>query len=721
MITQKAFWCDQECRFMNIKAYNLVALSLALAVFGFSAQLFAEQKQTDGSSELEGYFALLEAEQVPITIGASRPLTKEKMPATVTVITADEIKLLGLRHLTDVINYIVPGGVADLHRGDRTGLYAFRGIAGIYNSKYVFMVDGVNNNLITAKGAMNERYLGLMDDLDRIEITQGVGSTLYGDGAISGVINFVTKTGRDFQGTEITAGYGSWQRYEDSIKYGKKTGDDSHDFFYFGFKRSHGFRPEDGGGVPTDRRYSSNHAGTGRQWDHFEPSFKFHSNITRGDFTLRTRYVREKYEEPYMSDVDMAGDTTEFKQGADRFVEHSYLFIQPEFKHKINEDHSIKALFAFQMAETKEEKIKDWYASSGGNLILEEGQKILRWGERKLRGQLFHYYDGWENHKLTSGLDLFWIHIGPDFDGENQKIGVTSLNKTRKQSKKTQNLYYAAAFFEDMWQLDEKSTLFAGVRIENHNKTETSICPRVAISHDLTEKTNIKFLYNTGYRTPPWVYYTSNEASSTATRPDPEKVTSFEAHILHKFSPRFSTSLVGYYTIYKDMLAYRSGGYKYYNFPEVKASGLELTADYRKDWLRFKFSHSYSRPVHFSNGNWDIIALSYNLRDWALMPTHMTKAQAIINLIEDKCILGITYFRPWAIRGQRNIDHDLHEAADYINATLTLNLNKNMELQATAYNIMGENRPWWGHRTYDGASRDINPHTDYFVRLIWRF
>jgi len=672
------------------------------------------------STELQSYFALIEAEQVPVTTGAGRPLTKEKMPATVTVVTASELKLLGLRHLTDVINYIVPGGVADIHRGDRTGLYCFRGIAGIYNSKYVFMVDGVNNNFITAKGAMNERYLGLMDDLDRIEITQGVGSTLYGDGAVSGVINFITKTGKNFQGTEITTGYGSWQRYEDSIKFGRKKGD-REDFYYFGFRRSHGYRPRDGGGVWTDRRYSEEHAGTGREWDHFAPSFKFHSNITRGDFTLRTRYVREKYEEPYISDYDRNGVTTRYKTAADRFLEQSYLFIQPEFKHKINDNHSIKAILAFQMAENKEEKTKDWYASSGGNLILEKGHKILRWGERKLRGQLFHYYDGWENHKLTSGLDLFWIHIGPDFDGENYKIGVSGGSKTRKQSKKTANLYYAAGFVEDMWKLDERLTLFAGARIENHIKTPTTICPRLALSGDLDEKTNIKLLYNTGYRTPPWVFYTSNEASSTAVRPDPEKVTSFEAHILHKFSPKLSTTLVGYYTIYKDMLAYRSGGYKYYNFPEVKASGLELTGDYKTKNLLLKFSHSYSRPVHFSNGNYDITALSYNERDWALMPTHMTKAQAIVNLVEDKCTLGVTYFRPGAIRGQRNIDHDLHHAADYINTTLTLKLNENMEFQATAYNITGENRGWWGHRTYDGVSRDINPHTDYFVKLIWKF
>jgi outer membrane receptor protein involved in Fe transport len=183
--------------------------------------------------------------------------------------------------------------------------------------------------------------------------------------------------------------------------------------------------------------------------------------------------------------------------------------------------------------------------------------------------------------------------------------------------------------------------------------------------------------------------------------------------------------LVGYYTIYKDLLYYwsrSSGGTNgKYNFPEVKAAGLELSGDYRGENLALKVSHSFSRPVHFSANNYTITQLSYNEHDWAVFPTHMTKAQAIIKLVEDKCALGITYFRPWAIRGQRNIDSKLKHPADYINATLTFNLNKNLELQLSGYNLTGEERPMWGSNTCDGISRDIDPHRTWFVRLIAKF
>jgi outer membrane receptor protein involved in Fe transport len=648
-------------------------------------------------------------------------MEKRKMPATVTVITAEELKLLGLRHLTDVINYIVPGGVGDIHRSTRTGLYCFRGITADDNGKFVFMVDGLDCTPQTYWGAFNERYLGLMDELDRIEITQGVGSTLYGSGATSGVINFITKTGKTHQGWELNAGYGSWDKYEDSIKYGEKKSDDEDSFYYFAFKRSHGSVPRGGGGSSLTAYGDRMHGSSGREWDHFGPSYKFHTNINRGDFTLRARYIQEKFEEPYFTKPDC-----DWWDTADRYWFHSYLFIQPEIKHRFNDRHSIKANASFAMDEMGDEKLRNWYGTASGPLVVKAGDRSLTKGERKFRGQFFHYYDGWENHKLTNGVEYFWMHAGPDFYGDNKRVRYSGGSRVVDVGVDPEDLYYAAVFSEDIWQIDEKSTFFAGVRIEDHKLTPVSITPRFALTHNVDEKTDLKFLYNTGFRTPPWAYYTSNENGGKP-KPDPEKVTSYEAHILHKFSPKFSTTLVWYYTIYKDLINYWSsslgGNSSYYNWPEVRASGLELTGDWRTDNLKLKFSHSFSRPVHFADtaSAYNATFLSYNMRDWAQFPTHMSKVQAIINLVEDKAVLGLTYFHPWAIRGQRNADSKLKWGWNFLNATLTLKLKENMEFQISGYNLTGEDNPWWEAYAYDGTSRAVDPHTEYFLRLIWRF
>ncbi len=696
---------------MKTKNYNLIILAFVLLLFGFDVP--AAAKEQPAPTELETYFDLLQEEQVQITTGASRPMTKKKLPATVTVVSADEIKLLGLRHLTDVINYIVPGGIGDIHKaGGKGGLYCFRGITADDNGKYVFMIDGLNVTSMASAGALDEMYLGLLDDLDRIEITQGVSSTLYGDGATSGVINFITKTGNTFQGTEITSGFGSGRKLEESIKYGKKESDSRNEFYYFGYKEGRGVAVGGGSGSSTSGYGRKDHAAQGRRWDHFAPSFKAQANIQRGDFTLRTRYVQEKIEEPYVA------DGYDYWDISDLWAFHSYFFIQPEYKHKFNENHSIKANLSFVMDERGDEKIKDWYYSAGGILLADAGDRILTRGEKKLRGQFFHYYDGFANHKFTSGAELFWMIVGHDFKDRNYTVNSTTGAKS--QSINTQHLNSAAVFAEDIWQINDKSTLFAGVRVEKHNMLPLGITPRVAFTHDLTDKTTLKFLYNSGYRVPQASYYSTNERGGYP-EPDPEKVQSFEAHIMHKFSPKFSTSLMGYYSIYKDLIYSYWSGHGKYNFSEVKARGLELTGDYKTENLKLKFSHSFSEPVHFSNNAWTETLLSYNLHDWAQFPTNMTKVQAIINLIEDKCTLGLTYLRPWGIKGHRNADSKLKWPANYLNATLTLKLNKDLEFQVSGYNLTEEDSPWWGPYTSDGVSRDVDYHASYFLRLIWRF
>lgn len=718
--------CLQKKEFL---IWKVVFILVLLSLFGIGTQVFAGQQESNEPSDLFE-MSLEELMEVPVvvTTGASRPFKKEQMPVSITVITAKELKLLGLRHLTDVINYIVPGGVGDIHRSSRTGLYCFRGITADDNGKYVFMVDGLDCTSRTTWGAFNERYLGLLDELDRIEITQGVGSTLYGSGATSGVINFITKTAKDFQGVELTSGYGSNDKFEESIKIGKKSPNGWNSFYYFGYKQSEGSVPRGGGvGGNKDR---DEHSGRGRCWDHFPPSFKFHGNIQKGDFTLRARYVQDKFEEPYTE------GTRNYMNTADCYWFHNWFFVQPEITRKISKNNQIKANFAFIMEEMGQEKTRDWYSNNlntDGTLsfLADKGYRIVTKGERKFRGQLFHYYDGIPNHKLTNGLELFWMHSGPDFSGRNWSARRVKTGgvyyKSVSPSVIVENIYFAALFVEDIWRINKSSTLFAGVRLENHNKTPTNVSPRVALSHDLSEKTNVKFLYNTGFRTPPWGYYSSNEKSrlagtKTYLDPDTEKVQSFEAHFLHKFNPRLSTSLVGYYTTYKRLINFWSGsGQGYYNYPKVRTAGLEWSGDYRTKNLMLKLSHSFSKPVSLEADNYDITYLSYDRRNWAQFPTHMTKAQLLIHLIKDKCILGFTYFRPWGIKGQRHADSELKKPADYLNATLTVKLKKNFELQVSGYNLTGEDHPWWGAYTYDGTSRAVNPHTEYFIRLIWRF
>src|SRR5712675_1973121 len=132
-----------------------------------------------------------------------------KAPSSVTIVTADEIKKFGYRTLTDLLQS-VPGFNVSYDRN-----YAFLGARGVslgdFNSRMLLLVNGhrVNNNLTDGAYIETDFILDL-DIIDRVEIIRGPGSVLYGNNAFFGVINVVTRQGKQVNGAEASGAYGSF-------------------------------------------------------------------------------------------------------------------------------------------------------------------------------------------------------------------------------------------------------------------------------------------------------------------------------------------------------------------------------------------------------------------------------------------------------------------------------------------------------------------------------
>jgi iron complex outermembrane receptor protein len=65
----------------------------------------------------------------------------------------------------------------------------------------------------------------MLEDIDRIEIIRGPGATLWGANAVNGVINILTKSARDTQGTLVSIGGGNQQEATAAFREGGKIGD----------------------------------------------------------------------------------------------------------------------------------------------------------------------------------------------------------------------------------------------------------------------------------------------------------------------------------------------------------------------------------------------------------------------------------------------------------------------------------------------------------------
>jgi iron complex outermembrane receptor protein len=135
-------------------------------------------------------------------------------PSAVSIVTAEDIRTYGYRTLSDILDSM--RGLTMAHDGEY-GYLGGRGYgnAGNYAGRFTLLIDGYR----ATDNVFGQAYFGPDGQIDveiieRVEYIPGSGSSSYGDSAFLGVINVVTKKGRDIGGTEIGTEFGShaWRR-----------------------------------------------------------------------------------------------------------------------------------------------------------------------------------------------------------------------------------------------------------------------------------------------------------------------------------------------------------------------------------------------------------------------------------------------------------------------------------------------------------------------------
>jgi len=112
-------------------------------------------------------------------------------PASITVISRQQIESSGARHVAEVLRG--QGGVQinDIYGDGSRASVGMRGFGETAASNTLVLVDGRRlNNSDIASPDLNSIAL---EDVERIELVQGSGGVLFGDQAVGGVINIITR------------------------------------------------------------------------------------------------------------------------------------------------------------------------------------------------------------------------------------------------------------------------------------------------------------------------------------------------------------------------------------------------------------------------------------------------------------------------------------------------------------------------------------------------
>ncbi len=169
-------------------------------------------------------FTTLSLEQlmnIEIVYGASRYEQKTSdAPASVSIITAEEIKRYGYRTIGEILAS-VRGFYTTYDRN-----YTYLGVrgfarAGDYNSRILLLVDGHrSNDIIFGQALLGTEEPIDVELIDRVEVIRGPSSSLYGTGAFFGVVSIITKQGKDLAGATVSATGASYSTRSGRVAYG---------------------------------------------------------------------------------------------------------------------------------------------------------------------------------------------------------------------------------------------------------------------------------------------------------------------------------------------------------------------------------------------------------------------------------------------------------------------------------------------------------------------
>ena len=190
----------------GIKCICFSTLLLTTVIFSniVNAQTLNNPSQEKNLFELEEIVVVATREEEEIV----------RVPGNVTIITSEDIEKSTVNKITELLRKESGIMVTNTSGSTPTGITVeTRGFnnGGGNGGRTLVLIDGWKANRADTNNP--DWALIPVDNIERIEIIRGPASAVYGDSAMAGVINIITKGGSDEPAIEIGLDVGSWQRF----------------------------------------------------------------------------------------------------------------------------------------------------------------------------------------------------------------------------------------------------------------------------------------------------------------------------------------------------------------------------------------------------------------------------------------------------------------------------------------------------------------------------
>ncbi|MFM9916029.1 MAG: TonB-dependent receptor plug domain-containing protein [Rhizobacter sp.] len=486
-------------------------------------------------------------------VGAAKYEQKQnEVAAAASIITRQEIQAFGWRTLGDALASLPGVYTTNDRQYTYLGTRGF-GLSGDYNTRVLLTINGNRVNDPLYDGSSFGRDFPLdMDLVERIEFIPGPGSAVYGQNAMFGVVNVITRNGSAVGGAELAMAYQSPQSLrEGRASWGKVLDNDVDLLISVSGMHARGadhffdFGAAGVSGVATGLDAERNH--------------QFFARAARGPWSMEFVHGYRRKDDPtaaYFSDPMASG----------QYESDAYSLAQLQYQDVFAENTLQVAarLFAGQQRFRSVFIYDDVPAQAPGT-------SDWRGAELRLISTAL------TNHKFMLGLeyqDNNRIDQGVPIPGE-----PNSLNSLSTPG------YRAGVYVQDEWHFANALTATLGLRADRNAVTGSAMSPRAAVIWQAAPATTLKALYGEAHRAPN--AYESNYTDGLTQVANgglkDEKIETLEIVADHRVSRDLALRATAYkWTLNRLIVAGidpQSGLTQYQSGSTVTARGLELSAD----------------------------------------------------------------------------------------------------------------------------------------------
>lgn len=529
---------------MILRSHYLLLL-LAVCLAGGSARA-QERSREAGTLSLDSLL------NVKISTASRMPQTVSEAPASVTIVTADDIERYGYRTLDEVLS-TVKGFYRSYDRN-----YSYIGTRGFsrptdYNDRLLLLLDGheMNDNFYGSASVGTDFPLDFAS-IERIEIVRGPGSALYGTGAMFAVINVITKRGNRIDGVNVSAEAGSYGHVRGSLLAGKRweSGLEASLSGSWADVRGHDLYYSQYDSPSTNHGIAHN-----LDWDRYYSTF---GSVSYGGFSFAAFLSSRK------KGIPTGSFETLFNDSRAHTVDE-YGMAELKYDADIGSDKSISiktSYFRYNYAGEYPYEIDSFDANDA----------------RVFEGDVQFKWDLFTSNRLVVGTELRHNTVA--------SYRYWDINTTYFDANFPYDVY--SFYFQDEYQLSENLLITLGLRHDRNSFGASSTTPRIAFVYNPLSSSAFKLLYGEGFRAPNlYEEHYADPLSGFKTNPSlqPEKIRTLEA----VWEQRFGTETFGSISLYKYTMDNlidtgvdpRDSMAQFQNISKVNALGLELDLETR--------------------------------------------------------------------------------------------------------------------------------------------